>query len=136
MPEPDDLTQIIPTVEESVTVDKVVVQTDAVRVRTLVEETDVLVEDVVDREALKIKRVRLDQPVTVAPPPREEGDTTIISLIEERLVVEKRLFVVEEIHVTREKTQERVTIPVTLRAVRATVERPSEPSTTGNTTNG
>lgn len=135
VPDPDDLSQIIPTIEESVTIDKMVVQTDAVRVRTLVEETEVVIEDVVDREVLKVKRVRMDQPVAVAPPPREEGDTTIVSLVEERLVVEKRLFVIEEIHVTRERTQEGVAIPVTLRTMRATVERPSE-SSAGNTNNG
>lgn len=136
MPDPDDLTLRVPIFEEAVSVDKVAVQTDAVRVRTSVDQREVLVEDVVERGVLKVKRIPMDRAVDVAPPPREEGATTIISLIEERVVVEKRLFVVEEIHVTREQTQERVAIPVTLRTTRATIERPSGEPTTGSTTNG
>ena len=136
MVEPDDLTRRIPILEESVTVNKVEVRTDAVRVATSVETRDVLVEEVLDRGVLKIERVKVDRAVDVAPAPREEGDTTIISLVEERLVVEKRLFVVEEIHVTREQATERVAIPVTLRATRATIERPMGEPTTGSTING
>ena len=136
MPDQDSGTFTVPIIEESVILDKVKVETDVVRVHTSVEEHEVVVEDVVQREALTIKRVRLDRAVDAAPSPREEGNTTIISLIEERLVVEKRLFVVEEIHVTREQTQERIAIPVTLRTTRATIERPSGEPTTGSTTNG
>ncbi|WP_174298025.1 DUF2382 domain-containing protein [Sphingomonas bacterium] len=135
MPDRDDPTLRVPVFQESVTVDKIDVQTDAVRVRTSVEEREVLVEEVLARGALKVERFKVDRAVDSAPPPREEGGTTIVSLVEERLVVEKRLFVIEEIHVTREQTQERVAIPVTLRATRATVERPSDEST-GSITNG
>ena len=131
----DDLTLRVPIFEESATIDKVEVQTDAVRVRTSVMESEVLVDEVLSLGVLKIERVRLDRAVDVAPPLREEGATTIISLVEERLVVERRLFVVEEIHVTRDTTQERVTIPVTLRTTRATIERPIDTST-GSNTNG
>ena len=113
MPVPDDLGAPIPIIEESVTIGKTVVQTDAVRVRTFVDEHSVMVEDTL----------------------RREGLTTIISLVEERVVVEKRLFVVEEVHVTRARTQEHVAIPVTLRAMRAEVERASDTQSTGSTTN-
>ncbi|MGI3903250.1 MAG: YsnF/AvaK domain-containing protein [Janthinobacterium lividum] len=136
MTPPDDLTLRVPIIEESVTVDRVDVQTDAIRVRTSVDQRDVMVEEVVERGALRVERVPMDRAVDVAPPPREEGATTIISLVEERLVVEKRLFVVEEIHVTLEQTQELVAIPVMLRTTRATIERPSGEPTTGSTTNG
>ena len=136
MSDPDDHTLRVPIFEETVTVDKVDVQTDAVRVRTSVDQREVLVEEVVERGALKVERVSVDRAVDAAPPPREEGATTIISLVEERLVVEKRLFVVEELHITREQTQERVAVPVTLRTTRATIERPSGEPTTGSTTNG
>ena len=123
MPDPDDRSLRIPIFEESATIDKVAVQTDGVRIRTSIEKHDVSVEEVLTRGALKIERFKFDRAVDVAPPAREDGTTTIISLVEERLVVEKRLFVVEEIHVTREQIEERVAIPVTLRATRATIER-------------
>ncbi len=136
MSDSDDLTLRVPIFEESVTVDKVDVQTDAVRVRTSVDQREMLVEDVVERGVLRVERMSVDRAVDIAPPPREEGATTIISLVEERLVVEKRLFVVEEIHITREQTQKRVAVPVMLRTTRATVERPAGKPTTGSTTNG
>ena len=136
MSDPDDLTLRVPIFEETVTVAKVDVQTDAVRVSTSVDQREVLVEDVAERGVLRVERGSVHLAVDSAPPPREEGATTIISLVEERLVVEKRLFVVEEIHITREQTQERVAIPVTLRITRATIERPSDEPTIGSTTNG
>ncbi|WP_375383045.1 YsnF/AvaK domain-containing protein [uncultured Sphingomonas sp.] len=126
MADPDDRSLRIPIFEESATIDKVRVQTDAVRIRTSVEERDVSVEEVLTQGALKIERFKLDREIEVAPPVREDGNVTIISLVEERLVAEKRLFVVEEIHITREVVQERVAIPVTLRAMRATIERPKD----------
>lgn len=132
MPDSDDLSLRVPVVEERLTVGKIDVATDAVRVRTSVETRDLLVEDVVERGVLRVERRAVDRLVETAPPPRQDGDTTVVSLVEERLVVEKRLFVVEEIHVTREQTSEHVAIPVTLRATRATVERPTDVSTGEN----
>ena len=123
MSDPDELTVIVPVVEESLTVDKVAVVTDAVRVTTTVDTHDVLVEETLDRGVLRVERFPIDRPIDAAPPQREEGDTTIISVVEERLVVEKRLFLVEEVHVTRGRAQEHVAIPVTLRRTRATVEQ-------------
>ncbi len=135
MPETDATPWAIPIIEEEVTVDKVAVTTDAVRVHTSVETHDILVEDQLERGVLRIERIAVDRAVDVAPAPRDEGDTTIVSVVEERLVIEKRLFVVEEVHVTRERTQERVVIPVTLRRTQATIEHPSQEST-GSENNG
>jgi stress response protein YsnF len=54
---------------------------------------------------------------------RTEGDVTIVSIIEERLVVEKRLFVVEELHLRRTSVVEQVELPTTLRRMSVSVER-------------
>jgi stress response protein YsnF len=43
--------------------------------------------------------VPIGREVAQAPLPFEEGDTLIIPVVEERLIVEKRLVVVEEIRV-------------------------------------
>ncbi len=130
MADSDDPVVRVPIIEETATIDKVVVQTDAVRILTSVDEREVTVRDTVVGETFDIRRVTMDRVVDIAPPLRKEGSTTIISLVEERVVVEKRLFLIEEIHVTRKATQEHVAIPVTLRSTRATIERPSQ--TTGN----
>lgn len=68
-------------------------------------------------------RVPVDQVVTEAPPIRTVGTVTIIPVLEEVLVIEKRLILKEELHVTRRVTTKEVSVPVTLRKQRATVTR-------------
>jgi stress response protein YsnF len=67
--------------------------------------------------------VEVGKEVQSAPQVRTEGDTTIISIVEEMLVVEKRLFVKEEIHIRRKSSKESIEVPVTLRKQRVVVER-------------
>jgi stress response protein YsnF len=62
-------------------------------------------------------------PVDAVPPVREEGDTTVISIVEEVLVVERRLVLKEEIRLRRVRTTERHRETVTLREQQAVIER-------------
>lgn len=67
-------------------------------------ETETLAHDVVqdlDAAPVEVTRVRVEREVDAAPPVRQEGDVTIISLVEEVLVLTKRLILREEIHVRR-----------------------------------
>lgn len=64
-----------------------------------------------------------NQAVAELPGIRLEGDTTIIPVVEEQLVVEKRLVLVEEIHVVRRTGTMVQNIPVALRSERAEIER-------------
>ena len=111
----DDRT--IPLSEEQIEVRKAAVVSDQVRVRTSVDERSVLVEDDLERGG-----------VQTAPEPRQEGDTLVVSVVEERLVMEKRLFVIEEVRITRTSTTEHVAISETVRTMRATIERTDQPS--------
>lgn len=121
----------IPLYEEQLDIGKVQAITDRVHVSTHVDERTVLIEETIERGDLTIERVAVDRAVTETPEPRQEGDTLIVSLVEERLVVEKRLFVVEELRITRRSTTEHVTIPETVRTMRATVEHANQPPATG-----
>ena len=60
------------------------------------------------------------QPVDAPPPVRQEGDTTVYSLVEEQLVLTKQLVLREELHVTRRDTERRDNRTVTLQ--RETIE--------------
>lgn len=122
--------------EEQIEVRKAAVVSDHVRVRTSVDERSVLVEDDLERGGLQIERIAVDRPVQAAPEPRQEGTTLIISVVEERLVVEKRLFVIEEVRITRTSTTDHVAIPETVRTMRATIERTDQPSSTGREIDG
>ena len=120
---PDQAELRLPIVAEEVTVERRAVETDRVRVRTVVDTDERLVEESVRTGSLTVERLPMDHEVAAAPGVRQEGDTTIFAIVEERLVVEKRLFVVEEVRVTRSSRDEAVTTPVSLRRMRAVVER-------------
>jgi stress response protein YsnF len=67
--------------------------------------------------------VPIDRVVDVAPAVRTENDVTIVPVVEEVLVVEKRLVLKEELHIRRKAETKPVEVPVTLRKQRAVVER-------------
>lgn len=113
----------IPIVEERPVVDKRAVPVERVRVRTGVDTRREIVSDELTTEALEIERRPVERAVDAVPPVREEGDATVISIVEERAVVTKQLFVVEELVVRRRATAERFDVPVTLRRMTAQVDR-------------
>ena len=122
MAEPD-IQSPIPVVQEDAFVTKRLVDTEQVRVRTSVDEAAVVVRDTVSREHVEIRRVAVEREVASAPAIREEDGVTIIPVLEERLVVEKRLFLVEEVYVRRVATTEPVELPATLRRTRVDIDR-------------
>jgi uncharacterized protein (TIGR02271 family) len=113
----------IPILQEEAHVSKLRVDTERVTVRTSTEEEHVVVRDEVRREQVTVTRVPIDREVAEAPEIRTEGDVTIVPVFEERLVVEKRLFLIEELHLRRTVTEEAVSLPATLRRTRVDVER-------------
>lgn len=115
--------QVVPLVDEQATVHKRLVETGRVRVRTLVEERQALVAEELLRDEVSIEHVVIDREVDVVPSVRHEGDTIIIPVVEEVLVVEKRLVLKEELHIHRNARMERFEQPVTLKTTRAVVER-------------
>ncbi len=110
-------------VEETATISKRQVSAGKVVIRTDVETEDRMLRETLAGERVDVERVPMDRVVAVAPAVRTEGDVTIISIVEERLVVEPQLLVVEEIRLHRLATTESVDVPVTLRKQRAFVER-------------
>ena len=123
MAEPEDHKTFIPIIEEVPTLSTREVKTERVRVRTIIEEdtTDVVAQ--ITKQDLLVERRAVEREVTEAPSPYEEGDMLIVPVFEERLVIEKRLFVTEELVVRRVVRTEEVHVPATLRSMRAVVER-------------
>lgn len=93
------------------------------RVRTIVEMIDAPIEALLRVGHLDVDRIAVDREVAEAPTPYQDGDTLVISIVEERLVVEKRLFVVEEVRVTQSSRSEAVSTSMPLRRTRAVIER-------------
>jgi uncharacterized protein (TIGR02271 family) len=115
--------EVIPLVEETATVGKRQVVTGRVRVQTVTDTIEELAHADVERETVEVTRVPVDRMVETAPKIRTEGDVTIVPVLEEVLVVEKRLVLKEELHIRRRVAAETVEVPVTLRKQRAIVER-------------
>lgn len=113
----------IPLVEERLVVGKRQVETGRFRVRISIDEREERVPVELAHDEVEIERIPKNLPLAELPSVRLEGTTTIIPVVEEEVVVEKRLVLVEEIHVRRKTATAVEEIPVTLRSEEATVER-------------
>jgi stress response protein YsnF len=94
-----------------------------VRVARTTQSRDAIVEENLTRESVVIERVPINRVVDAAPPIRQEGDVTIMSLVEEVVVVERRLVLKEELHLRRVRSVERHSETVALREQHAAVTR-------------
>jgi stress response protein YsnF len=124
-PSSDPVEIVVPLHEEDISVERRKVERD-VRVRVHTVNHDHLVDEALTRERIEVERVAVGRPIDAVPPVREEGDTTVISVVEEVLVVERRLVLKEEIRLRRVRTTEQHRETVTLREQQAVIER-SEP---------
>lgn len=99
------------------------VETGHVQVRTTVGEREELVDQLLKSERYVVQRDAVDVRVDSVPPVRQEGDTLILPVVEEVLVVEKHLILREEIRIRRVVTEERHQETVTLRSEAVSVSR-------------
>lgn len=87
-----------------------------------VMEREETIDEPLLRESVEVERVPINRIVAEAPPSRQEGDTLIIPVLEEVLVVEKRLMLKEEVRITRTQTEVHQPQAVTLRTEEAVIE--------------
>jgi uncharacterized protein (TIGR02271 family) len=117
----------IPIAHERLNVGKQTLETGRVHVRTKVSEHTEWVREELARENVEVEWVEVNRQVDAIPPIRTEGDTLIIPMFEEVLVVEKRLVLRKEIHITRRMETEPYEAAVPLRRVDADVTRSRRP---------
>jgi uncharacterized protein (TIGR02271 family) len=120
---PQDEPLVVPVVVEELEVQKRVVETGKVLIRKVVHERETLVDEPLVRENVAISRLPMQRVVEGPVPVREENGTTIISVVEEVLVVEKRWMLREEIHIRKRRTETHQPQPITLRSEEVQVER-------------
>jgi uncharacterized protein (TIGR02271 family) len=114
---------VVPVMVEELDVQRRKMETGRVRINKVVREREELVDEPLLSEEVIIERVPINRFVEEAIPLRSEGDTIIISLLEEVPVVEKRLMLKEELRITVRRVEAHKPISVTLRGEEATVER-------------
>ena len=91
----------IPVIEESARIEKEVVETGRVVIRKTVHHDTQTVDVPVQEEHVHVERVLINQVVDTPPDVRHEGDTMIIPVLREEVVVTTRLVLVEELHVRK-----------------------------------
>jgi uncharacterized protein (TIGR02271 family) len=111
----------IPLHAEDLTVSKLQVAGDIVRVRTVTREHEAFVDESLNHERVQIERVQIGRQVEAIPPVRQEGDTTILSVVEETMVIARRLILKEEVHIRRLHVSERHQEAVVLRNQEAVI---------------
>lgn len=115
-----------PVMEERLQVGKRVVDTGrGLRVRKTVGERERIVDEPTLRDELAVEHVPVGQIVSGDTPPhtRYEGDTLVVPVLEEVLVVQKQLLLKEEVRITRRRHEVREPQRVVLRSEHVEVER-------------
>ena len=118
---PDESTLTLHT--EDVSVSRREVHGDTVQVRTVTRQREHLVDENLTHERVEIERVAIGRQVHAVPPVRQEGDTTIMSIVEEIVVVERRLILKEEVRIRRHRVTEHHRESVMVREQDAVVTR-------------
>lgn len=120
----EDLDQaVLRLAEERLSVDKRVVETGRVRVRRTTTEKVKKVDVPLSSDTYEVRRVPIGKEVKKTPAVRETRTEIIIPVVEEVLVVERRLVLREELHIRKVRSVERHTEEFTLRVQQATVDR-------------
>ena len=118
----DDL--VIPVVAEEISIGTEQVTRGVVRVHKHVVSEEKTVDAAVSTEEVVVERLPINQLVEgAAPQVREENGIVIIPVFEEVLVVEKRLLLREEVHLSKRMIRSNVPQTVTLRHEVVDIER-------------
>ena len=110
-------------VEDRLDVSAHVRETGRVVARTVTETADEDVDTSGWRESIEVRHVPVGKAVDAVAPIRTEGDTTIIPVYEEVLVVRTQLVLREEVHLTTHRESTQSSERVALRRQRVEVER-------------
>lgn len=119
-------TGITQVIHEQLHVDKQTIETGRVHVSKKIFQEDYNAEVPLSKEEITIEKVPVNKYVEDAPPSiRLDGDTTIIPVLRE--VIVKRLLLVEEIHITKRKSERSATIHEVLRKEEVVINRTDSP---------
>lgn len=114
VPSTADTERTVPVLAEELMVTKRKVDTGRVRVNTVTHEHDALVNETLSKEKVEVERIAVGKVIDAIPAVRNEGDVIVIPVVEEELLIERRLILKEEVRIRRvhetEGHQERVTL--------------------------
>jgi uncharacterized protein (TIGR02271 family) len=117
------ISAVVPVLADALEVQQRRVETGTVRLTKVVHAREVQVDEPLWREEVEVTRVPMQRVVEGPVPVREEQGTTILSVVEEVLVVEKRWMLREEIHIRRQRTETHQPQQITLHSEEVQIER-------------
>jgi stress response protein YsnF len=120
--------EVLPLMDERLRLEKRSVEIGRVRVSLSTETTEEILRETLRSRRVEVQRIERGQEVTEVPQTRQEGDVIIVPVVEEILVVEKRLVLKEEIHLRLVETETAVEERAVRRVQHATVERQASQS--------
>jgi stress response protein YsnF len=118
---PEDLR--IPLHVEEVSVSRREIEKANIKIALITGTREQLIDEELTRVGVEIERVPIGRTIEVVPPIFQEGDITIIPVVEEIVVTERRLVLKEEVRVRRVSTKERHQETVVLRQQEAVITR-------------
>ena len=119
----DERERVIPVIAEHAHVHKQRTVTGTVRLRKIVHHEEQTIDEPLLRERVNVERVAIDRWVDQPPPIRSEGETLVVPVVEEVLVVEKRLRLREEVRLTWHHEEEHEPQRLVVRREEVRVER-------------
>ena len=119
--QPEDLH--IPLHVEEVSVSRREIEKGNVQIALITGAREQLIDEELTHVRVEIERVPIGRTIEVVPPIGQEEDITIIPVVEEVVVVERRLVLKEEIRVRHVSTKEQHQETVVLRQQEAVVTR-------------
>lgn len=120
-----DEVERVSAVSEQLDVQKRVVDRGGFRIEKSVQVRDVLVDEPLYRDEYTIERKPVNKAVSASEPPsiRHEGETMVVPVLEEVIVVQRRLMLKEELHVVRHRREYRDPHTIELRSEHVSVDR-------------
>lgn len=117
----------VPITEEVLSIEKRVVDTGrGVRVQKTVQTLPVVIDETLASEEISVQHVLIDRTLEkdeLMPGTRYEGDILIVPVFEEIVVVERRIRLKEELHITRIRREEPFVETVMLKSEQVSIER-------------
>jgi uncharacterized protein (TIGR02271 family) len=115
---------VIPVVEEQLQITKHEVETGRIRLTKTVNEREETFDEPLSQEEINVERVTVNRLIEGSlPEARYEGETMIIPLFEEVVVMEKKIILKEELRITKKRFETRSPRSVVLRNEEVNIER-------------
>ncbi len=114
---------VVPVLAEQLNVDTVAIPVGGVRIIKRVVEEQLPIDEELRSQTAEVERVSVGRYVDGPLPVRQSEDALVVPVVEEHILIERRWFLKEEIHIKRIEQTTRYQDTVTVRHEEATIER-------------